>query len=61
MVVILAHNDDPPIPGMGSAIFLHCAKPDYSPTEGCVALAKADLLELLTLARPGDVLEVRQA
>jgi len=61
VVVILAHNDDPPIPGMGSAIFLHCAKPDYSPTEGCVALAKADLLELLTLARPGDVLEVRQA
>jgi len=59
VVVILAHNDDPPVPGMGSAIFLHCAKPDYSPTEGCVALAKADLLELLKRAAPGDVLEVR--
>jgi L,D-peptidoglycan transpeptidase YkuD (ErfK/YbiS/YcfS/YnhG family) len=61
IVVILAHNDDPPVPGMGSAIFLHCAKPDYSPTQGCVALAKADLLELLRLARPGDAIEVRRA
>ena len=61
LVVILAHNDDPPVPGMGSAIFLHCATPDYAPTEGCVALAKPDLLELLSLAAPGDRLEVRQA
>jgi len=61
VVVILAHNDDPPAPGMGSAIFLHCAKPGYPPTQGCVALAKADLLELLRLASPGDALEVRRA
>jgi L,D-peptidoglycan transpeptidase YkuD (ErfK/YbiS/YcfS/YnhG family) len=60
VVVILGHNSDPPVPGKGSAIFLHCAKADYSPTEGCVALAKADLLALLRLAGPGSVLEVRQ-
>ncbi|MGE5500786.1 MAG: L,D-transpeptidase family protein [Ignavibacteriales bacterium] len=60
VVVILAHNDDPPFPGMGSAIFLHCAKPGYPPTQGCVALAKADLLELLAVAKPGDALEVRR-
>lgn len=61
VVVILAHNDDPPVPGLGSAIFLHCAKPDYPPTQGCVALAKADLLELLRLVKPGDALDVRRA
>lgn len=61
VVVILAHNDDPPVPGLGSAIFLHCAKLDYPPTQGCVALAKADLLEVLKLARPGDAVEVRRA
>lgn len=61
VAVILAHNDDPPVPGLGSAIFLHCAKPDYPPTQGCVALAKGDLLELLTLAKPGDAIEVRRA
>ena len=61
VVVVLAHNDDPPVPGLGSAIFLHCAKPGYPPTQGCVALAKADLLELLALATPGDALEIRRA
>lgn len=61
VVVILAHNDDPPVPGKGSAIFLHCARPGYPPTEGCVALARTDLLTLLRLAKPGDALEVRLA
>jgi len=47
VVVVLGHNDAPPVPGMGSAIFLHVASADYAPTAGCVALALADLLELL--------------
>jgi L,D-peptidoglycan transpeptidase YkuD (ErfK/YbiS/YcfS/YnhG family) len=46
-LVILGHNDAPPIPGHGSAIFLHIARPDYASTEGCVALALPDLLALL--------------
>ena len=61
VVVVLAHNDDPPAPGLGSAIFLHCAKPDYPPTQGCVALARADLLELLAVAKHGDAIQVRRA
>ena len=59
LVVILGHNDDPVVPGAGSAIFLHLARPDYGPTEGCVALARADLEALLASAQPGDVLEIR--
>jgi L,D-peptidoglycan transpeptidase YkuD (ErfK/YbiS/YcfS/YnhG family) len=58
VVVILAHNDDPPVPGLGSAIFLHCAKPGYPTTEGCVALARDDLLAVLRAARPGDALTI---
>ncbi|MBI2235681.1 MAG: L,D-transpeptidase family protein [Magnetospirillum sp.] len=58
VVVELGHNDDPPLPGMGSAIFLHVAKPDYAGTEGCVALALADLLAVLAVCRPGDRLMV---
>jgi L,D-peptidoglycan transpeptidase YkuD (ErfK/YbiS/YcfS/YnhG family) len=61
VVVILGHNDDPPVAGLGSAIFLHCAKPGYPPTQGCVALAKADLLAVLAQAQPGDALEIRRA
>lgn len=58
LIVVLGYNDAPPIPGKGSAIFLHLARPDYSPTEGCVACAKDDLLALLKVARPGDALEI---
>lgn len=29
--------------GRGSAIFLHLARPDWAPTEGCIALAERDL------------------
>ena len=43
----LGWNDAPVVPGRGSAIFLHLARPDYAPTAGCVALLRADLLELL--------------
>jgi L,D-peptidoglycan transpeptidase YkuD (ErfK/YbiS/YcfS/YnhG family) len=59
LVVILGHNDAPPVPGRGSAIFLHLARPDFSPTEGCVALAREDLEALLRRAAPGDALEIR--
>jgi len=58
LVGILAHNDDPPVPGLGSAIFLHLAREDYSGTEGCVALARDDLEALLAMAKPGDAIEI---
>ena len=60
LVVILGYNDDPVVPGAGSAIFLHLASPGYGPTEGCVALARPDLEALLASAAPGDVLEIRE-
>lgn len=59
LIVVLGHNDDPPVPGMGSAIFMHLAREDYSGTEGCVALARDDLLELLNDATLGDTVEIR--
>ena len=61
LVVVLGHNDDPPKPGMGSCIFLHLARPDFSPTEGCVAVTRADLEDLLAVAQPGDAVEIREA
>jgi L,D-peptidoglycan transpeptidase YkuD (ErfK/YbiS/YcfS/YnhG family) len=47
VIVELGYNDDPVEPGLGSAIFMHVATPDYRPTEGCVALKLEDLLALL--------------
>lgn len=58
LIVVLGHNDDPPVPGLGSAIFLHIARPDYPPTQGCVALARNDLEGLLAMAVPGDALAI---
>jgi L,D-peptidoglycan transpeptidase YkuD (ErfK/YbiS/YcfS/YnhG family) len=58
VVVVLGHNDDPVRPGEGSAIFLHVAGPDYSPTEGCVALALPDLLALVRVCGPGSAVWV---
>lgn len=48
IIVVLGYNDDPPIPGKGSAIFMHLIREDHSPTEGCIALKKEDLIEILT-------------
>jgi L,D-peptidoglycan transpeptidase YkuD (ErfK/YbiS/YcfS/YnhG family) len=47
IVGVLGWNDAPVVKGRGSAIFLHVARPDYAPTEGCVALALPDLLRVL--------------
>jgi L,D-peptidoglycan transpeptidase YkuD (ErfK/YbiS/YcfS/YnhG family) len=57
-VVVLGYNDDPPLPGLGSAIFMHVATPDYGPTAGCVALSAADLLRVLPHCRSGTLLTV---
>jgi L,D-peptidoglycan transpeptidase YkuD (ErfK/YbiS/YcfS/YnhG family) len=61
VIVVLGHNDDPPVPGMGSAIFLHLARPDYSGTEGCVALALPDLLALLAVLPPNAAMQIISA
>lgn len=61
LIVILAHNDDPVVPGMGSAIFMHIARDGYTGTEGCVALAREDLLAVLQAAKPGDAVAIVQA
>lgn len=50
IIVVLGWNDAPVVPGKGSAIFLHCAQPDFSPTAGCVALTIDDLRLFLTEA-----------
>jgi len=58
IIVILGHNDDPVVPYRGSAIFMHVAKPDYEPTEGCVALQVEDLRAVLDTCKPGDLIRI---
>ena len=58
LVVVVGYNDDPPEGEWGSAIFLHIARDDYSPTQGCVAFKREDLLELVTLIGPETKINV---
>jgi len=47
VIGVLGWNDDPVERGRGSAIFLHLAREDYRPTEGCIALDPRDLRRVL--------------
>jgi L,D-peptidoglycan transpeptidase YkuD (ErfK/YbiS/YcfS/YnhG family) len=58
VVVDLDCNRGPIRPGRGSAIFLHVARPGFAPTEGCVALRRADLLRLMPRLGPGTRLVI---
>lgn len=60
LVVEIGYNDDPPVPGQGSAIFMHIAREGYAPTEGCVALARADLERVLAAIDDTSVIRIVQ-
>ena len=59
LVVPIGYNTDRPLPGRGSAIFLHVARPDFAATEGCIAVARDVLTELLALLGPGSMITIR--
>jgi L,D-peptidoglycan transpeptidase YkuD (ErfK/YbiS/YcfS/YnhG family) len=59
VVIVLDYNYHPRRKGRGSAIFLHCAAPDFAPTEGCIALRAGDLRRLLPRLTLDVVLTVR--
>jgi L,D-peptidoglycan transpeptidase YkuD (ErfK/YbiS/YcfS/YnhG family) len=58
-VVEIGWNDGPRRRGRGSAIFLHVARPGFSPTEGCVAIPADAFRKLLPLLGPRTRLVIR--
>lgn len=58
LVVVLDYNLFRRTRGAGSAIFMHLARNDYAPTEGCIALREKDLRHLLKFAHPGTIIHV---
>ncbi len=44
--------------GGGSAIFLHIAREDFAPTEGCVAVGKPAMRRMLARATPGTTIVI---
>jgi L,D-peptidoglycan transpeptidase YkuD (ErfK/YbiS/YcfS/YnhG family) len=59
LVIVLDYNIHPRRKNRGSAIFLHCARPDFAPTSGCIALRIDDLRRLLPRLSRTAVLTVR--
>ena len=47
ILIIMGYNDNPLFQEKGSAIFMHLTRENHSPTDGCIALALPDLLEIL--------------
>lgn len=58
-VGVLDWNRHPPVPGLGSAIFLHAWRRPRQPTAGCIALAPRDLGFILDRWTPGSRVVVR--
>ena len=46
IIFVLSFNTNPIIKNKGSAIFIHIAKRNYSPTKGCIAIKKNDIKKL---------------
>ncbi len=58
IILPLGYNDDPPIPGNGSAIFVHIAREGYPPTAGCVALTSDAILKVIQKLSPASSMTI---
>ncbi len=58
LLIVVNYNLNPIIKGKGSAIFVHIEKNNYSPTEGCIALKKNCLINLLGELSPDEKIKI---
>ena len=57
VLIVIEYNTNKTKPFKGSAIFIHLTK-NYSPTEGCIALKKNDLLILLKIINKNSKIKI---
>ena len=53
-IIEIDHNADPVVRWRGSAVFIHLAATGFSPTAGCVAMARTAMLRLLNRLGPSS-------
>jgi L,D-peptidoglycan transpeptidase YkuD (ErfK/YbiS/YcfS/YnhG family) len=58
LVIELDHNTRPRVKHLGSAVFVHVARPGFAPTAGCVALKPRDLQRLIVHLGRGREIEI---
>jgi len=58
LLVVVGYNINPTRPSAGSAIFLHIARPNFASTEGCIAIERDALLNLIPLLGPQSTITI---
>lgn len=52
IIIVVGYNDNPVIPYRGSAIFIHLLSASETPTDGCIALYRKDLINIIRQIDP---------
>ena len=58
IIIEIDYNKHPTIKNRGSAIFIHIAKRNYSPTKGCIAMSKKDIKFFLGKISKNDKIKI---
>jgi L,D-peptidoglycan transpeptidase YkuD (ErfK/YbiS/YcfS/YnhG family) len=58
LVIEIDHNRRPRIAGRGSAVFIHLARSDMSPTAGCISMPAATLRQILAHLGPNTTITI---
>ena len=58
IILVLNFNMNPVKKNKGSAIFIHVAKKNFQPTQGCVALDKSELIKMVKSIKKNTVVNI---
>jgi L,D-peptidoglycan transpeptidase YkuD (ErfK/YbiS/YcfS/YnhG family) len=58
LILVINYNINPTIKNKGSAIFIHVANNSYKKTEGCIALKKGHLIELISKIKTNTKIKI---
>ena len=58
IILVLNFNMNPVKKNKGSAIFIHVAKKNFQPTQGCIALNKFELIKLVKSIKINTVIKI---
>ena len=58
LIIVLDYNMNPVTKNKGSAIFIHLAKKNYKPTQGCVGLKQNDLIKLVKMIKKNQKIKI---
>jgi len=58
LIIVLDYNMNPVTKNKGSAIFIHLAKKNYKPTQGCMGLKQNDLIKLIKMIKKNQKIKI---